>query len=95
MVAKVATFSFNKEIYSILFVLVLSSKEKEAIVIDLLNKNYTLREVAKMAHVSFSFISKIRKKIAGEELVDVDEGSQVSKPLSISSQAFQLFQAWS
>lgn len=74
MVAKVAIFSFNKEIYTILFVLVLSSNEKEAIVIDLLNKNYTLREVAKMAHVSFSFISKIRKKLQVKSLWTLMKG---------------------
>jgi transcriptional regulator with XRE-family HTH domain len=67
--------------------LVLSSKEKESLVIDLLNKNYTLREIAKMVHVSFSFIAKIRKKLAGEEY---DEEPS-SRALSIDSQAFKLF----
>src|SRR5690349_14122866 len=70
--------------------MVLSPNEKESLVIDLLNKNYTLREIAKIARVSFTYICKIRKNLAGEELVDNDKQKPV-KPLSIASQAFQLF----
>ncbi|MEJ7641829.1 MAG: hypothetical protein WKF36_06500 [Candidatus Nitrosocosmicus sp.] len=38
--------------------MMLSTKEKEGVVIDLLNKGYTVREIAKLAHVSFTFIKK-------------------------------------
>ncbi|MDQ6724132.1 MAG: hypothetical protein M3Z01_07705, partial [Thermoproteota archaeon] len=67
--------------------MILSTKEKESLVIDLLNQGYTLRDIAKKVHVSFSFIAAIRKKIVGEEFVD--ESS--SKTLSIPSQSFKLF----
>ena len=46
-------------------VMVLNEKEKEALVIDLLNKGHSAREIAKVAHVSFSLIRKIRMKLAG------------------------------
>jgi hypothetical protein len=69
----------------------LSLKEKEDFVVEMLNKNYTLRDVASKAHVSFSFISATRKKIAGEEIVNDKQKNKPSKPLSIVSQAFQLF----
>src|SRR6185437_393848 len=70
----------------------LSSTEKEDLVIDLLNKNHTLREIAKIAHVSFTDICRIRKKIIGEEIVsDTKSEKKPAKPLSIASQAFQLF----
>lgn len=56
--------------------ILLSSKEKEALVIDLLDKNYTLRDISKKAHVSFGFISskvrnisKARKKQIGKDVV--------------------------
>jgi hypothetical protein len=68
----------------------LSIKEKEDLVIDLLNKNCTLREIAKSLHISFSFIAKIRRMLAGEEIVGC-EGPPLSKQLSIPSQAIQLF----
>ena len=69
---------------------ILSSQEKESLVVDLLGKNYTLREIAKKAHVSFSFVSKVRKRMTGEEGVIIEEG-QSPKQLSITAQAFQLF----
>ena len=71
-------------------VMILNEQEKEAIVIDLLNKQHTAREIAKQAHVSFSDIKKIRMKLA----VGVDEEQkevEMKKPLSIPSQAFKLY----
>ena len=65
----------------------LSTKEKKNMVVDLLDKGFTLREIAKSAHVSFSYVGKIRKRISGE-LADEKENA---KPLSIHSQAFELF----
>ncbi len=66
----------------------LSSDEKEYLVIDLLNKNYTIREIAKSAHVSFSYIGNMRKKLAGKVINENEEGA---KSLSVQSQAFRLF----
>ena len=65
----------------------LSTKDKENMVIDLLGKGYTLMDIAKSAHVSFSYVGKIRKVVLGE----VDDDKEVSKPLSVPSQAFKLF----
>jgi hypothetical protein len=65
-------------------VMLLSEKEKEALVIELLNKGLPVREIAKQAQVSFTYIKKIRAKITG----DVDEKKN---PLSIPSKAFKLF----
>src|SRR5919112_5438042 len=67
-------------------VMVLNEKEKEALVIELLNKGLGSREIAKQAHVSFSYIKKTRAKLTGE--VDEDEKKN---PLSIPSRAFKLF----
>jgi hypothetical protein len=64
-----------------------NEKDKENLVIDLLKKGHKTREIAKMAHVSFSHIKKIRMKLTGE----VNEDNQKRKPLSPSSQAFKLF----
>lgn len=85
MIAKVA--SLKRKLITILFVLVLSSKEKEDLVVDLLNKGYNIRTIAKSAHLSFTDIGKIRKKVCGE----VIEDGAPAKHLSIPAQAFQLF----
>ncbi len=73
-----------------LAVMVLNEKEKEALVIDLLNKGQTTREIAKQAHVSFSYIKKIRMKLTGE-VGEEQQDDKNKKPLSIPSQAFSLF----
>lgn len=68
-------------------VILLSPKEKEALVIDLLGKNYTLRAIAKKAFVPFSFVLNVRKKQTGEDVVAVvdDRERKISKQLSITS----------
>jgi transposase len=43
-------------------VMVLNEKEKETLVIDLLEKGQRTREIAKMANVSNTTIKKIRQK---------------------------------
>jgi hypothetical protein len=73
-----------------LAVMLLHEQDKEALVIDLLNKGHTTREIAKMAHVSFSYIKKIRMKLTGEISENLGDISN-NKPLSLSSQAFKLF----
>ena len=67
-----------------------NEKDKENHVIDLLKKGHTTREISKMAHVSNTTVKKIRAKLSGEVNEEKDEPKD--KPLSISSQAFNLFQ---
>src|SRR3982750_2750852 len=69
-----------------------SKKDKEALVIDLLNKGYKTREIAKLAHVSNTTVIKIRAKQAGEVKEEQEQSEQKKKSLSVSSQAFNLFQ---
>ena len=64
--------------------MLLNEKEKEALVIELLNKGLPVREIAKQGQVSFSYIKKIRAKITGEV-------NEKKNPLSIPSKAFNLF----
>jgi hypothetical protein len=68
--------------------MILNKKEKEDMVIKLLYEDLTFKEIAKRSHMSFSDISKIKRKITGD---DVEEKINDEKPLSITSQAFKLF----
>ncbi len=61
-----------------------SLSDKEKLVMKLLEENKNFQEIAKEAHVSFSFISMIKKKMLGED-------SSVNKRLSIPTQALELF----
>ncbi len=61
-----------------------SIDEKEKLVMKLLEENKNFQEIAKAAHVSFSFISMVKKKMLGED-------TTVNKRLSIPSQALKLF----
>jgi hypothetical protein len=65
--------------------MILSKKEKEERVIKLLNDGLRFKDIAKQAHVSLSDISKIKRKITGEET------PKELPQLSIASQSFQLF----
>ena len=69
-------------------VMMLNEKEKEALLIELLNKGLPSREIAKQAHVSFTYIKRIKAKITGEGNEDEKEKR---KTLSIPSKAFRLF----
>ena len=69
-----------------------NEKDKEKLVIDLLKKGYKTREIAKMAHVSNTTVKKNRQKLTAEAKEEQEQGDQKKKPLSISSQAFNLFQ---
>ncbi|MGN6349150.1 MAG: hypothetical protein ACTHLL_05320 [Candidatus Nitrosocosmicus sp.] len=64
--------------------MILSKKDKELLVIKLLNEGLKYKDVAKQAHVSPSDISKIKRKITGEE-------TETEKSLSLTSKSFQLF----
>ncbi len=68
-----------------------SAKDKENMVIDLLKKGHTTREISKMAHVSNTIVKKNRQKLTAEAKEEQEQGDQKNKPLSISSQAFKLF----
>jgi AraC-like DNA-binding protein len=68
--------------------MILTQKEKEDLVIKLLEEQYSLREIAKRVHMSFSDISKIKRKVTGETIV---EKETAEKPISITSQSFKLF----
>ena len=68
-----------------------NEKDKENLVIDLLKKGYKTREIAKMAHVSNTTVIKIRAKQPGKINEEQQQGDQKKKPLSVSSQAFNLF----
>jgi hypothetical protein len=70
--------------------LLLSAKEKEDLVIDLLKKDCKAREIAKITHVSFTYIKKIRMKLTGEVNENLGDDAK-NKPLTLPSQAFKLF----
>jgi len=59
----------------------LNRKEKEELIIKLLEEDKTYKEISKEAHASFSEISRINKNLTGE----------VSEP-SIQNQAYKMFQ---
>ncbi len=64
--------------------MILNKKEKEELVTKLLCEGLRFKDIAKQAHVSLSDISKIKRKITGEEI-------EKEIPLSVPSQAFKLF----
>ena len=64
--------------------MILNKKEKEGLVTKLLIEGLRFKDIAKQVHVSLSDISKIKRKITGEEI-------EKEKLLSIPSQALQLF----
>ena len=68
-----------------------SLKDKEAFVTDLLNKGHTVREIAKQAHVSFTYIKEIKMKITGDAKENQNVDAKNKQPLSSPSQAFKLF----
>jgi hypothetical protein len=70
-----------------------SAKDKEKLVIDLLKKGYKTSEITKLAHVSNTSVKKISAKLSAEAKEEQEQqGDQRKKPLSVSSQAFNLFQ---
>jgi hypothetical protein len=69
-----------------------NEKDKENHVIDLLKKGYKTSEIVKLAHVSNTTVKKIRAKLAAEAKEEQEQGERNKKPLSVSSQAFNLFQ---
>ena len=65
--------------------MILSKQEKEELVVKLLDEGITFKEIAKRVHLSLSDISRIKRKLTGEEI------EKSRPPLSMPSQTFQLF----
>jgi hypothetical protein len=65
----------------------LTRKERESLVIDLLNKCTPSREIAKQAGLSFRDIGAIKKKAEEEKEASKEQADKVSK----STQAYKLF----
>ncbi len=61
-----------------------SFRDKEKQVMKLLENGKNFQEIAKEAHVSFTFISMVKKKMLGED-------PSVNKRLSVPTQALKLF----
>jgi hypothetical protein len=58
----------------------------------LLKKGYKTREITKLAHVSNTTVKKIRAKLTADAKEEQEQNDQKKKPLSVSSQAFNLFE---
>ncbi len=67
-------------------VMILDEQDKEAFVIDLLNKGHMAREIAKQAHISSTDITKIKMRVTGGYVGDNKE-----KAKSMASQSFRMF----
>jgi hypothetical protein len=68
-------------------IILLSSDEKETIVIEMLKKGYPIREIAKAAQKSFSAIGEINRRTFGESA----SYKKKKKKLSKTAQALELF----
>jgi hypothetical protein len=63
--------------------MILNKIEKESPVIELLYKGHNVQQVSKQAHVSFTDIAKIRRKITGEtEAAEATENENKEKSLT-------------
>ena len=76
--------------------MVLNKKEKEELVIKLLNEGKTTREIAQLAHVSLRDIGSITRKAAGDDdIPDAGEEELVQNrkltDKSYYAQSFQMF----
>ncbi len=67
--------------------MVLTRREKEQRILELLEQGHNTREVAQETHTSFSYIGAVRRKAAKEKEI---EEEQVQKA-SLSTQAYKLF----
>lgn len=75
---------FLNQSNTICIITLYSISEKEKLVMRLLEENRSFQEIAKEAHMSFSFISMVKKNMLGED-------PSVNKRLSIPTQALKLF----
>ena len=69
--------------------MILNRQQKEALVIELLNKGVTVPEIAKQVHLNFTDIKKIREKVTGDDKSIEEENK--NKTRSKTSRAFELF----
>jgi hypothetical protein len=69
----------------------LNRREKEALVIQLYQQGKTMREIAEAAHLSFSDIGAITKRIDGHNNIDIDADTKDLKNKSKDAQALYLF----
>jgi hypothetical protein len=85
----------NKFLYIYIVILVFSRKEKEKLVIKLLNEGKTTREIAHLAHVSFRDVGSIARKASGDDNPDEDKEELVQNrklaDKSYCAQSFQMF----
>ncbi len=75
---------FLNQPYTIHLTTFYTFNDKEKLVMKLLEEGKNFQEIAQEAHVSFSFISMVKKKMMGED-------TTVNKRLSIPTQALKLF----
>ncbi len=75
--------------------MVLNRKEKEGLVIKLVNEGKTTREIAQLAHVSLRDIGPITRKVNGDDNPDEDNEELVQNrkltDKSYYAQSFQMF----
>lgn len=69
--------------------MILNKKDKESLVVELLNKGLNVKQVSKPAHVSFTDIARKKRKVTGE-VIEEDKNSS-KKPLSLQSRTFKMF----
>jgi hypothetical protein len=68
---------------------ILDKQEKEQLVIKLHQEGKTIRQIASVAHLSFSDIGSIIRKIDGQDNDSVE--SKALKEKSVKTKAFWLF----
>jgi DNA-binding NarL/FixJ family response regulator len=61
---------FINKFIILIVVMILDKKEREELVLKLLNEGKTTREIAKLVHVSLKNIGKITRKAAGDDNPD-------------------------
>jgi sugar diacid utilization regulator len=72
--------------------MILNKQQKEALVIDLLDQDISVPQIAKQANMSFSDIKRIRQKVTGDDKkVEDEEAEKRKKAKSMPCQAFELF----
>jgi hypothetical protein len=72
--------------------MILKRQQKENLVIDLLNQDIGVPQIAKKAYVFFSDIKRIRQKVTGDDKKEEDEEAEKEKKAKpIHCQAFELF----
>jgi predicted transcriptional regulator len=71
--------------------ILLRSKDKEALVIKLAKEGKTYREIAKAVHIAPTEIKKILDKGTGDKESSQDKNKEMKKQKSLYAQSFQMF----